>query len=229
MSHELSEYELARLQRIRDNHAMLVSLGLAIERGRLGGLRLTSMQFEAQDKRKRPRKESTDQDVSTSRPEPKWGLRSRGKTDLIELNDDFSALEEAEMAEEERAELMEKRRLRAIQRGEDVEITRSGRVKRPTHHYSVTQADEIFTAQDKLIATHKKKQEQEMAAQKAMQQAFQKHRQLMNASQSYRRPHCHQFRLQNSTHRSTTLPRIAASGPCKVSPRCVRLARESLC
>ena len=163
MSEELSEYELARLQRIRDNHAVLVSLGLANEEDSEDCVLL-----QCNSKRKRPRKEPTDEDV-TSRPQPKWGLRSRGKNDLIELSDDFSAFEEAEMAEEERAELMEKKRLRAIQRGEDVEITRSGRVKRPTQHYSDIQADEIITAQDKLIAAHKKKQEQEMAVQKAMQ------------------------------------------------------------
>ena len=40
-------------------------------------------------------------------PRAQVGLRSRGKNEHMELSDDFSALEEAEMAEEERAELME--------------------------------------------------------------------------------------------------------------------------
>ena len=105
---------------------MLVSLGLANEEDSEDCVLL-----QCNLKRKRPRKEPTDEDVETFRPEPKWGLRSRGKNEHIELSDDFSALEEAEMAEEEGAELMEKRRERAIRRGEDeVEVEEESSAKR---------------------------------------------------------------------------------------------------
>ena len=52
--------------------------------------------------------------------------------------------------------------------------------------YSETQGQEIEAAQLKILAAHKKKQDEEMAFQKTMQLVYQKHRHSMNASQAYR-------------------------------------------
>ena len=158
----LSEYELARLQRIRDNHAQLVALGLAQADDDEDCVLLNC----AASKKKKPKtsegqaaKKDDDDDVVV--PPLTRVLRSRLTSDHVQLSYEFSQLEEAEMAEEERAE----RRAKVLAKVPD----RPGkRTSRPPRLYSQTQAEEIEAKQNRMLAAAAAQQQAQVAQAAAM-------------------------------------------------------------
>jgi hypothetical protein len=138
MSDELSQYELDRLQRIRDNHAKLVSLGLAKEDEDADSVLLNCAASKKKPKTSHEESASKKTDDDIVVPPSSRVLRSQSTTEHVQLSDAFSQLEEADMAEEERAE----RRAKLLSKVPD---SRAGkRASRPPQFFADKQAAEII-------------------------------------------------------------------------------------
>ena len=129
MSEELSEYELERLTRMRENHAKLVALGLAKDEDSPDCVLLNCKKKKSKTSSDDTAKEVKEDIVV---PPSSRVLRSKSTNEHVQLSDAFSQLEEADMAEEERAE----RRAKMLSRP-------GKRVSRPPSFWADTQAEEI--------------------------------------------------------------------------------------
>ena len=156
MSDELSEYEKARLARIRDNHAQLVALGLAKDDDDEDCV-LLNCGHKKKRKTSGEAKTATANDVVV--PPSTRTLRSRASAEHVQLSDEFALIEEAAMAEEERME-------RRLKRSD----SRVGkRAVRTPVYYSELQASEIEAKQVKMLQAHRAEMERQRAANAQLQ------------------------------------------------------------
>ena len=141
----ISDYELNRLARIRENHAKLVELGLASDDDDAGSILISS------DYKKAKRQKTELYVEPSSRV-----LRSRGDTEHMQLSDEFTLAEEAAMDADECCERMS--------------VKSSTRGPKRIVYYSDTQANEILTKQDVMLHNHAAKMAEEQHYRAAQRQ-----------------------------------------------------------
>lgn len=139
---ELSEYELQRLEQIRQNHEVLVSLGLA----KSDDVDSVLLPLDKKKERKAATaKKPATSETSGAHVPHRWGTRSKNNVDHTEVTYEFSLAEERLMDQEERARRKEQRMTSAEQ------VTRSQRVSKPPVYHHDQMVSDILKRQDELL------------------------------------------------------------------------------
>ena len=139
---ELSEYELQRLEQIRQNHEVLVRLGLA----KSDDVDSVLLPLDKKKERKpASAKKPTTSETSGPHVPHRWGTRSKNNVEHTEVSYEFSLAEERSMDEEERIRRKEQRMASAEQ------VTRSQRVSKPPVYHHDQMVSDILKRQDELL------------------------------------------------------------------------------